>query len=117
MTKDDIVDSFFVRITRIRDDLQVIDEIVLEKELVSITLFGFPPSWSAFASGINSWKENPTFEQLWNARSQEEVIIYLVNTKENEEEKISNAYFAHHKNKGTFKKFKGTRRKVDLSNI
>jgi len=54
---------------------------------------------------------------LWNACSQEEVRITLVSNKENEEEKISNAYFAHHKNKGTFKKSKGSRRKVDLSKI
>lgn len=36
ITKDDIVASFFVRIDRIRDNLQAIDEIVPEKELVII---------------------------------------------------------------------------------
>lgn len=34
----------------------------------------------------------------------------------NEEEKVSNAYSAHHK-KGNFKKTKGPRRKVDMSKI
>ena len=44
MTKDDIVASFFVRIARIRDNIQAIDEIVPEKELVIVALLGLPPS-------------------------------------------------------------------------
>ena len=69
MTKDDIVASFFVKITRIRDELQAIDEIVAEKELVVTALLGLPTSWSAFAPRMNSWKDTPTFKQLWNACS------------------------------------------------
>lgn len=72
-------------------------------------------AWSVFSSSLNSWKETPKFEQLWNACNQEEVIISLVSNKENEEEKVSNSYFAHHKNKGSLNKFKGPRRKVYLS--
>ena len=117
MTKEDTVASFFVRISRIKDELQAIDEIVPKKELVITALLGLPTSWSAFSSGFNSWKETPTFEQLWNACSQEEVKISLVSNKENEEEKISNAISAHHKNTGTFKKSKGPGKKVDLSKI
>jgi len=44
MTKDDIVASFFIRISRIRDEIQAIDEIVLAKELVITTLLGLPTS-------------------------------------------------------------------------
>lgn len=54
---------------------------------------------------------------MWNACSQEEAGVSLVNNKEDEEEYISNAYSAHHKKKGTFKKFKGPKKKVDLSKI
>ena len=78
---------------------------------------GLPTSWSAFASRINSLKDTPTFEQLWNACCQKEVKILLVSNKENEEENISNAYFNHHKNKGIFKKFKVPRKIIDLSKI
>ena len=42
--------------------------------------------------------------------------ISLKTNKENEEEKVSNAYSAHHK-KGNFKKSSGPRRKVDMSKI
>ena len=57
MTKDDIVPSFFVRISRIRDELQAIDELVSEKELVITALLGLAPTWNYFASGLNSWKK------------------------------------------------------------
>lgn len=33
MAKDDIVSSYFVRISRIRDELQAIDEIITKKNL------------------------------------------------------------------------------------
>jgi len=54
MTKEDTMASFFMRIARLRDELQAIDEIVLEKELVITALLGLPTSWSAFSSGLNS---------------------------------------------------------------
>lgn len=60
--KDDIVSSCFIRISKIRNELQAIDEIVPEKELVITALLGLPKPWSAFASKINSWKDTPTFE-------------------------------------------------------
>ena len=44
MTKEDIVATFFVKISRIRDDLLAIDEIFSYKELVITTLLGLPPS-------------------------------------------------------------------------
>jgi len=114
MTKDDTVASFFVKITRIGDDLLAIDEIVPKKEPVITTLLGFPPTWSARALGLNIWKETPSFEQLWNSCSQKEMRISLVTN--NEEEKVSNAYSAYDK-KRNFKKSKGPRRKVDMSKI
>ena len=65
MKKEDTISSFFVRITMIRDELLVIDEIVLDKELVITAILGLPPSWGSFASSLNNWKETPTFEELW----------------------------------------------------
>lgn len=41
---------------------------------------------SAFAAGLNSWKDTPRFEQMWNACSQEEAIISLVNNKKEDKE-------------------------------
>jgi len=44
MTQEDTVESFFVKIERIRNDLLAIDEIFPDKELVITTLLGFPPT-------------------------------------------------------------------------
>lgn len=115
MTNDDTVSLYFIRISRIRDELQEIDEVVPKKELVITALLGLPRSWSAFTSGLNNWKDMPTCEQMWNACSQEEARISMVNNKkENEEENTLNAYSAHHKKKGTFKKFKEPKKKRNL---
>ena len=111
MSKEDIVASFFVKIARIRDDILSIDEIVPDKELVITTILGLPPTWGAFAAGLNSWKVAPTFEELWTACSQEELRISLVDNPEG----VSNAYTAHHKR--NFKKSKGPKRKVDMSKV
>jgi len=44
MTRDDTISSYFVRISRIRDELQTIDEVVPEKELIIVSLLGLPKS-------------------------------------------------------------------------
>lgn len=44
MTKDDIVCSYIVRISRIIYELQAIDDIILDKELVVGALLGLPKS-------------------------------------------------------------------------
>lgn len=70
--RDNIVSSYFVRISRIGYELQAIDEVVIEKELVIVVILGLPKSCSAFALGISSWKDTPIFKQMWNACSQED---------------------------------------------
>jgi len=87
--------SFFIKIERIRDDLLVIDEIILDKELMITARLGFPPTWGIFVAGLNSWKVAPTFEETWTAYSQEELRISLVSILEG----VLNAYIAQHKGK------------------
>jgi hypothetical protein len=65
MNDDDIITSYFIRISQLRDQLQAIEEITLEKELVNIVLNGLPKTWDAFAASMNTRKEYPTFEELW----------------------------------------------------
>jgi len=116
MTKDDAISSYSV----IRDELQVVDKIVPEKELVIATLRGLPNSWNVFAAGISSWKNSPSFEEMWSACIQEEDRLSLIGGKKEDEENTSNAYSAHFKKKGGKKKFKGPKKnhvKIDLSKI
>jgi hypothetical protein len=53
MNDDDSITSYFVRISQLRDQLQAIEEIILEKELVNIVLNGLPKTWDAFAASMN----------------------------------------------------------------
>jgi hypothetical protein len=62
MNDDDNITSYFVRIFQLRDQLQVIEEIISEKELVNIVLNGLPKTWDDFSAIMNTRKEYPTFE-------------------------------------------------------
>jgi hypothetical protein len=57
MNDDDIITSYFVRISQLRDQLQAIEEIISEKELVNKVLKGLPKTWDAFAASMNTRKE------------------------------------------------------------
>jgi hypothetical protein len=78
MNNDDSITSYFVRISQLRDELQAIEEIILEKELVNIVLNGLSKTWDAFAASMNTRKEYPTFEELWTCCAQEESKISMM---------------------------------------
>jgi hypothetical protein len=62
MNNDDNIKSYLVRISQLRDQLQVVEEIISEKELVNIVLNCLPKAWDAFSARMNTRKEYPTFE-------------------------------------------------------
>jgi hypothetical protein len=70
MNDDDSITSYFVRISRLRDQIQAIEEIISEKEPVNIVLNGLPKTWDAFSASMNTRKEYPTFEELWTCYAQ-----------------------------------------------
>ena len=72
MNDDDSITSYFVRISQLRDQIQAIEEIILDKELVNIVLNGLSKMWDAFAASMNTRKEYPIFEELWTCCAQEE---------------------------------------------
>jgi hypothetical protein len=74
MNDDDRITSYFVRISRLRDKIQDIEEIISENELVNIVLNGLPKMWDAFATSMNIRKEYPTFEELWTFCAQENQV-------------------------------------------
>ena len=73
------------------------------------SLLGLPPTWGSFVAGLNSWKESPTFEEIWNACSEEVSRISLAFNYE----WVSNTYISQHKGN----KSKVTRKKVDISKV
>jgi hypothetical protein len=118
MNDDDIITSYFVRISQLRDQLQAIEEIISEKELVNIVLNGLPKMWDAFAASMNTRKEYPTFEELWTCCAQEESRI-------SEKEKPQNRYddqafierFNNFRNKRKFGSRKKINQEKDMSMI
>lgn len=64
MTKDDNVASFFVRIARIRDDLQAIDEIVPEKELVINCIIGIATYLECFSFKSQQLERNSFIRRI-----------------------------------------------------
>jgi hypothetical protein len=118
MNNDDIITSYFVRISQLRDQLQVIEEIISEKELVNIVLNSLPKTWDAFAVSMNTRKEYPTFEELWTCCAKKESRI-------NAKEKTQNKYddqafttrFMNFRNKRKFGSRKKPNQDKDMSEI
>ena len=71
MNDDERITSYLVRISQLRDQLQVIEEIISVKELVNIVLNGLRKTWDAFPASMNTRKEYPTFEEIWTCCAQE----------------------------------------------
>jgi hypothetical protein len=90
INEDDIITSYLMRISQLRDQLQAIEEIISEKELVNIVLNFLPKTWDAFPTSMNTRKEYPTFEELWTFYAQEESRI---NTKHKSQKKYDDQSF------------------------
>jgi hypothetical protein len=118
MNDDDIITSYFMRISKLRDQLQAIEEIISEKELVNIVLNGLPMTWDAFAASMNTRKEYPTFEELWTCYAQEESSI---SEKEKPQKKYDDQAFTTRFNNFKNKRKLGSRRRPnqekDISEI
>jgi hypothetical protein len=116
MNDDDSITSYFVRISRLRDQLQAIEEIILMKELVNIVLNGLPKTWDAFAASMNTRKEYPTFEELWTCCAQEESRISAKEKPQNKyDDQAFTARFKNFKNKRKFGSRKKPNQKKDMS--
>jgi hypothetical protein len=118
MNDDNNITSYFVRISQLRDQLQAIEEITLEKELVNIVLNGLPNTWDAFFASMNTRKEYPTFEELWTCCAQEESRI---NAKEKPQKKYDDQAFAtrfkNFRNKRNFGSRRKPNQEKDISEI
>jgi hypothetical protein len=113
MNDDERITSYFVIISQLRDQLQAIEEIILEKELVNIVLNGFPKTWDAFAASMNTRKEYPTFEEIWTCSVQEESRI---SEKEKPQKKSDDqAFTTRFKNFRNFGSEKKTNQEKDIS--
>jgi hypothetical protein len=116
MNDDESITSCFVRISQLRDQLQVIEEITSQKELINIVFNSLPKTWDAFPASMNTRKEYPKFEEIWTCCAQEESKI---STKEKFQRKDDDqAYtkkFKKFKNKKKFDSRKKPNQEKDMS--
>ena len=66
------IQSYFTRVSQIKEQLEAIEENIEEGEIVMTTLNGHPRSWDSFIQGICARKKLIKFNILWGECTQEE---------------------------------------------
>ena len=123
MEKDESVNSFFTKISQLKDQLLAIGVNVEEDDLVQTMVDGLSSTWEAFLVAVNGCEVQPNFERLWHnclqeegriqtrvGPSREDNLALAANTKKGKGKK-----FSRQKNKGKGN-FKG-KPKSDMSKI
>ena len=85
MEKDEFVNSFFTKISQIRDQLLAIGISVDDDDLVQTAVDGIYPSWESFLVAINGRDVQPNIERLWHDCLQEEGRVQNRNGPSQEE--------------------------------
>ena len=69
------IQSYFTRVSQIKEKLEAVDEEVENVEIMMTTLNCLPRSWDSFIQGIYARKKLVKFSRLWEECSQEEAWI------------------------------------------
>ena len=69
------IQSYFTRVSHIKEQLEAVDEEVENADIVMTTLNGLPRTWDSFIQGICARKKLVKFSRLWEECSQEEARI------------------------------------------
>ena len=64
------IQSYFTRVSQIKEQLEAVDEEVENVEIVMTTLNGIPRSCDSFIQGICARRKLVTFSRLWEEFSQ-----------------------------------------------
>ena len=71
----DTIQSYFNRVSQIKEQLEAVDELVENGEIFMTTLNDLPRSWDSFIQGICARKKLISFSRLWEECSQEEARL------------------------------------------
>jgi hypothetical protein len=82
MKKADTIATFFMKISKIRDQLGAIRETTTNKELVMITLNALPIHWEPFIQSITGRGNLPQFDHLWAEFNHEEAKLIARGVKD-----------------------------------
>ena len=91
--------SYFTRVSKIKEQLEAIDDMVKEAEVVMTTLNGLPREWESFIRGICSRRKLAKFWKLCEECVQEEERIAVKEEKLNDNEDQALATHTKGKNK------------------
>ena len=80
------IQSYFTRVSQIKEQIEAIGDSVEEAKLVMTTLNGFLRSWDPFIRGICSKRKLTKFNRLWEDCTQEEARLAVRKGKLGEEE-------------------------------
>jgi hypothetical protein len=98
MTKGDIVVIFFRKMSKIRDQLSAIGEIISDRALVLTTLNALPRHWESFLQSICGRAELTTFDRLWTDCTQEQIRLIARGVEDSPHD--DNHALSFHTNKG-----------------
>ena len=65
MQDSESIQSYFTRLSQIREQIEAIGDSVEEAELVMTTMNGLPRPWDPFIKGIYSRRKLTKFSRLW----------------------------------------------------
>ena len=97
MQNSESIQSYFSRVSHIKEQIEAIGDSVEEAELVMTAMNGLPTSWDPFIRGICSRSKLTKFNMLWEDCTQEESREEAREEKLGEEE---NQALATHARKG-----------------
>jgi len=117
MTKSDwSIASYLMNMSKLRDQLSTIGESIEYRELIMMTLNGFPSSLELFIQSISGWSKFPKFDRLWTDFTQEDTILEARGILHGTQHEENHALTSHaKKGKGKRRKFHGRKGKVEIS--
>ena len=112
--KTETIQSYFSRVSQIKEQLQAIGVMVEEEEVAMTTLNGLPREWDSFIIGTCARRKLTKFNKLWEECVQEEVRI--VNREERLNDNEYQPLSTHTKNGRNKRKSQGLspRRSLDF---
>ena len=75
MQDSESIQSYFTRVSQLREQIEAIGDSVEEAELVMTTMNGLPRPWDPFIKGICSRRKLTKFSRLWEDCTQEEARL------------------------------------------
>lgn len=64
MEKGETIPKYLTKFTHCRDELGSVGIMVVEDDMVSISLLELPNSWHSYQDSVNGWEKLPDWERL-----------------------------------------------------